>query len=173
MKYSPGLEIQQYYSRIAKGVRLQENIQFKTHVISAHWDDVNLLWKVLVEDMDTLRRTLWIANVVFDCGGGFHRPTYAKIPGVEKFKGEQWHTALWPDNADLSGKRVAIIGTGPSATQVAPRIQPIVKKLYIYQRSPGHVLPRNNCLTPTWQKLLFRFCYPLLWLYHMYFCFGV
>lgn len=146
---------------------MQKSTVFNTYVHEARWNQNTKLWEVLVEDCKSGRRTLWIANVLFDNGGGFHRPKYAAIHGRENFKGEQWHTAEWPADADLVGKRVAIIGTGPSAAQVGPKIQPIVGKLYMYQRSCGHVLPRNNHPIPGWKKAIFRFFYPLLWIYHV------
>ena len=121
-----------------------------------------------MEDRATGRKSRWIANVLFDNGGGFHRPKFANIPGRENFTGEQWHTADWRTDYDLTGKRVAIIGTGPSAAQVGPKIQPIVDKLYMYQRSSGHVLPRNNHQVPQWKKIIFRWCYPVLWIYHVW-----
>ena len=166
-KFADGKDIQQYYARFANRRYLQESTQFSTNVHEARWNEKTLLWEVLVEDRKTGQRTLWIANVVFDNGGGFHRPKYAKIPGIESFKGEQWHTAQWPSNADLRGKRVALIGTGPSAAQVAPKIQPVVKQLYMFQRSSGHVLPRNNAAIPQWKRSLFGWLYPVLWIYHM------
>lgn len=120
-----------------------------------------------MEDRKTGQRTKWIANVIFDNGGGFHCPKYANIPGRDNFKGEQWHTAEWPADADLKDKRVALIGTGPSAAQVAPKIQPIVKQLYMFQRSCGHVLPRKNHDIAGWKRTIFRCFYPILWLYHV------
>ncbi|VUC36292.1 unnamed protein product [Clonostachys rosea] len=166
-KFATGKEIQQYYARFANRRYLHENTCFNTHVHEARWNEDTLLWEVLTQSTKTGERTLWIANAIFDNGGGFHRPKYAKIPGLETFKGEQWHTAQWPSNADLKGKRVALIGTGPSAAQVAPQIQPVVKKLYMFQRSCGHVLPRNNHKISGWKRALFRWFYPALWLYHV------
>lgn len=166
-KYSDGREIQKYYANWADHHRLRENTFFNVLVHEARWNEDTLLWEILVEDCSSGRKTKWFANVLFDNGGGFYRAKYANIPGMETFKGEQWHTAQWPAHADVRGKRVAMIGTGPSAAQAAPRIAPLVKKLYMYQRSCGHVLPRNNYVIPWWKKFLFRWCYPILWLYHV------
>ncbi|KKK22065.1 hypothetical protein ARAM_002401 [Aspergillus rambellii] len=170
MKYSEGKEIQQYYAGIADRSNLRQLTYFHTLVISATWNESAALWEILVENSETKKRVLWKANVLYNCGGSFYRAKYASIPGIENFKGQQWHTTAWPKDADLTGKTVAILGTGPSAAQVAPSIQPIVKKLYMYQRSSGHVLPRNNHQQPMWKRLLFRYCWPILWLYHVWFC---
>ncbi|KAF7555500.1 hypothetical protein G7Z17_g2138 [Cylindrodendrum hubeiense] len=166
-KFAEGKEIQQYYARFANRRCLQQNTCFNTYVHEARWNEQTLLWDVLVEDRKTGQKTKWIANVIFDNGGGFHSPKFANIPGRDSFNGEQWHTAEWPADADLRGKRVALIGTGPSAAQVAPKIQPIVKQLYMFQRSCGHVLPRNNQDIPSWKRTLFQWFYPILWLYHV------
>lgn len=112
--------------------------------------------------------TTWTANVVVNCGGQFSRPKYANIPGKDTFAGQVIHTAQWPENVDLAGKRVAMIGTGPSTGQVAPSIQPIVKQLYIYQRSATYVLPRNDGPEPEWKQKLFTLFPPFLWLYHVW-----
>ncbi|CAG9975613.1 unnamed protein product [Clonostachys byssicola] len=166
-KFSEGKEIQQYYSKYASRRELARNAVFNTYVHEARFNEETLLWEILVQSKKTGEKVKWIANVLFDNGGGFHRPKYAKIPGRDIFRGEQWHTSEWPQNVDLTGKRVALIGTGPSAAQVAPKIQPVVDKLYMYQRSSGHVLPRQNFEFPSWVKTLFSWCYPLLWLYHV------
>ena len=167
-KLADGKEIQQYYSRMADARGLRRSTVFGVEVHHAKWNEDILLWEILVEDRQSQKQTMWQANVLFDGGGGFHRPKYASIPGKDIFKGEQVHTAVWRDDLDLKDKRVALIGTGPSAAQVAPRIQPLVKQLYVFQRSSGHVLPRNNYVVPRWMKLLFKWCYPLLWLYHVW-----
>lgn len=168
-KFSEGLEIQQYYAKFAERYALRQNTLFKTVVHEARWNQNTFTWEILVEDMHTGRKTKWLAKVLFDNGGYFHKPKIADIPGREHFKGEQWHTAEWPEGADLTGKRVAVIGTGPSAAQVAPAIQPIVDKLYMFQRSCGHVLPRNNHKIPEWKKFLYRWIPGLLWIYHVSF----
>lgn len=124
-------------------------------------------WEILTEHKETGKKTLWIATVLFNNGGNFHRPKYARIPGREDFKGEQWHSSEWRTDQNLTGKNVAIIGTGPSAAQIGPKIQPIVKNLYIYQRTPGHVFPRGEVVIPAWKRFIFSWFYPILWLYHV------
>lgn len=166
-KFAEGKEIQQYYAKFADRERLGERTVFNSVVHEAKWNEKTLLWDVIVASLTSNKKTRWTANVIFDNGGGFHRPKFGNIPGMENFAGEQWHTAQWPDGKSLLGKRVALIGTGPSAAQVAPRIQPLVEKLYVFQRSCGHVLPRNNEIIPSWKRTLFRIFYPLLWLYHV------
>jgi len=127
------------------------------------------MYDVIVRNDKTGVETEWTANVVVNAGGQFTTPKYADIPGRENFKGTQWHTSQWRDDYDLTGKRVAMIGTGPSTAQVAPQIQPIVKELILYQRSATYVIPRNDNPQPTWRQLLFKWFPPALWLYHLWF----
>ena len=126
------------------------------------------MYLVRVKNNKTDVETTWTANVIVDCGGQFWRPKYADIPGRENFKGTQWHTSQWRSDYDLTGKRVAMIGTGPSTAQVAPQIQPYVKELILYQRSATYVVPRNDHDQPTWRQTLFKWLPPLLWAYHLW-----
>src|SRR5207244_9687890 len=76
--------------------------------------------------------------------GFLNVPRYRDWPGLVDFEGPAFHTARWEHQHDLTGKVVAVVGTGSSATQVVPAVQPIVKKLYVFQREPGWVLPRGE-----------------------------
>lgn len=69
-----------------------------------------------------------------------------KLPfaGLEKFKGEQYQTAIWPKESNYKGKRVALIGTGATGVQIIPKIAPSVEKLTVFQRTPNYVLPGRN-----------------------------
>ena len=75
---------------------------------------------------------------------------------------------MWNEKIDLAGKRVAIIGTGPSTGQVAPKIALLAKQLYVYQRSATYVVPRGDGPLPWWKLALFKWFRPALWFYHMW-----
>ncbi|KAF2494380.1 FAD/NAD(P)-binding domain-containing protein [Lophium mytilinum] len=167
-KYAPRHEIQQYYAEIAYYYHLEQSSVFNTKVIEARWNEDTLLWNVLTQHIPTGQQTLWTTNVLIHAGGQFSRPKWADIPGRKTFKGTEWHTAEWRDDFDLTGKRVAIIGTGPSTGQVAPAIVDKVKKLYIYQRSATYVVPRGDGPIPKWKQRLFNWFKPVLWLYHVW-----
>ncbi|KAI9743669.1 MAG: hypothetical protein M1818_002985 [Claussenomyces sp. TS43310] len=171
--YAPRAEIQGYYADIAREHGLQRSTSFNTKVIETRWNESTLLWHVLAENVLTGKQVWWTANTVVSAGGQFSRPKYAKIPGREEFKGTQWHTAEWNHDFDLSGKRVAIIGTGPSTAQVAPKIQPLVKELTIYQRSPTYVIPRNDRRFESWIVGIFSWVPFALWFYHVWFYYTV
>ena len=87
--------------------------------------------------------------------GGLHEPNIPPIAGMETFKGPVFHTAQWRDDVDLSGKRVAIIGSAASAVQVVPAIVDKVAHLDLYQRTPNWVMPRMSYAYPKWLKGVF------------------
>ncbi len=76
--------------------------------------------------------------------GFLNVPRYPDWPGLDDFEGPKFHTARWEHHHDLTGKVVAVVGTGSSATQVVPAIQPIVQQLYVFQREPGWVMPKGE-----------------------------
>lgn len=128
---------------------------------------------MVVMDKKTGKKSEWTANVVINAGGQFSRPKYANIPGAKDFKGEQWHTSDWHEGLDVKGKRVAIIGTGPSTAQVAPRIAPLTKELTIYQRSATYCMPRHDHPHPAWRINLFKWLPLTLYIYHLWWYFSV
>jgi len=81
------------------------------------------------------------ANVVISAAGIFNPPVMPQIEGLDKWEGEKWHTARWPESADLTGKHVAIIGNGASCMQIAPEIQEDVASLTIFQKSVHWAAP--------------------------------
>jgi cation diffusion facilitator CzcD-associated flavoprotein CzcO len=125
-----------------------------------------MLWTVITEDVNTKQRTRWTANVVIHATGLFNRGKIPAIPGASKFKGQSWHTVDWPKDADIAGKRVAVIGTGPSSAQVIPAIQPLVKSLTVYQRGPTYCLPRVDYAYTRLHRFLFNYI-PLV---HLFYC---
>jgi cation diffusion facilitator CzcD-associated flavoprotein CzcO len=89
--------------------------------------------------------------------GGLHQPAWPDSAGRDVFAGESFHTARWRRDVDLTGKRVAVIGTGASAIQVVPAIVASVARLHLFQRSPPWVLPRPDAAIPRWlQSVLQR-----------------
>lgn len=125
-------------------------------------------YNVVVRDKRTAKDTLWTANVIINAGGQFSKPKYANIPGRDTFQHEQLHTSQWHEGVELHGKRVAMIGTGPSTAQIAPEIQPLVKELILYQRSATYCVPRNDGPQSSWKKAIFRWIPFALHFYHIW-----
>src|SRR5580704_8176293 len=81
------------------------------------------------------------ASVVIGAMGALSEPSLPSLPGIERFEGAVFHSAAWRHDVELRGARVALIGSGASAIQIAPEIQPVVSELTVYQRTPPWILP--------------------------------
>jgi 4-hydroxyacetophenone monooxygenase len=140
--YHPkGQEIQNYLVGVADKYRVRDHVRFETTVVSATWDDRAHVWRVTLRGKDG-QETVENANAVILAHGVLNRWTIPDISGLDDFKGPKMHTAGWDSSVDLSGKRVAVIGTGASAAQLAPAIAGQVEDLVIFQRSKHWVM--NN-----------------------------
>ncbi|MFD6418162.1 flavin-containing monooxygenase [Streptomyces sp. NPDC060194] len=128
--------IRAYLERVADTFGLRPHIRLGCEVKRMRWDADALHWEV-----DTAQGSL-TADVVVAATGPLSDPSIPDIPGLDTFDGEVFHSARWDHNADLRGKRVAMIGTGASAIQIVPSIQPEVGRLTLFQRTPPWVLPR-------------------------------
>jgi 4-hydroxyacetophenone monooxygenase len=112
-----------------------ENITFNTEVKSVEWNDATSLWEIVSEGPEG--RKLQRANAVISAVGFLSRPNLPKIDGADSFEGVSFHSARWPEDLDLTGKRVALIGTGATGYQTAPVLATRASHLYIFQRTPG------------------------------------
>ncbi|MGQ2979977.1 MAG: flavin-containing monooxygenase, partial [Polaromonas sp.] len=133
-------EIQDYFVRVADDFGIRPNIRFNTRVESAVYNEAGMDWSVRISDaggkVDTLR-----ANVVISAVGLLNVPKMPPIKGLDTFKGPCFHTARWPRDLDVTGKRVAVIGNGASSMQIVPAIAPIVSSLTVFQRSKQWAAP--------------------------------
>jgi 4-hydroxyacetophenone monooxygenase len=128
-------EILQYALDCAETYKIRESIRFNEDVLSARYDETNSRWHVRTRTLNGTEHEI-IANVFVTCVGALNRPATPDIPGLTDFAGPAFHTASWNADVDLTGKRVAMIGTGASGMQTGPSIAPTVGKLTIFQRSP-------------------------------------
>jgi len=129
-------EILAYQQHCAERHDLLRHIRFGHELTAARFDPARAIWTLSFAGGDTLE-----ADIVVSAVGQLHRPSIPDIPGAEGFAGLRFHSAQWPASLDLSGKRVAVVGTGASAVQFVPEIAPQVDTLHVFQRSPGWVLP--------------------------------
>jgi cation diffusion facilitator CzcD-associated flavoprotein CzcO len=148
--FSPQREIRDYLRAVTDRYRLRENIRFGVEVTGARWDADERRWHVDTSGGEYVARFL-VAGI-----GALHIPNVPKLPGIERFAGESFHSAQWNHDYDLTGKRVAVVGTGASAVQFVPRIAPDVAKLTVFQRTPPWIMPKPDHAMPRWTKTLFR-----------------
>jgi cation diffusion facilitator CzcD-associated flavoprotein CzcO len=149
-RFAPQAEIQAYMEGVARHFGVLEKVRTGTEVTSARWDDERGRWL-----LDTSAGP-HEAEVLLTACGQLSVPKVPPIPGLESFDGPAFHTAEWRHDVELAGKRVAVLGTGCSAIQAVPAIQPIVAQLDVYQRSPGWTVPRMDYAYPNWAHTLFR-----------------
>lgn len=136
--FSPQEEIQDYLRRCAEDYGVKQHIRFDSEVLSAEWDEERNLWEIETTGGN------FTARMFVSAMGALSDPSYPDIPGLEDFEGRYFHSADWDHDYDLSGKRVAVVGTGASAIQFLPQIQPDVSELYLFQRTPPWVTPRRD-----------------------------
>jgi cation diffusion facilitator CzcD-associated flavoprotein CzcO len=144
-------EIFSYLKGVADKYRLREKIRFGVEIIGAHWDSDAREWTVETKSGDE-----YVAQFLVSGVGGLHIPSIPVLPGIEKFKGQTWHSARWNHEYDLKGKRVAVVGTGASAIQFVPQIAPDVDELTLFQRTPPWIMPKTDYAMPGWSKKLFK-----------------
>jgi len=154
MYYALRDELHTYLEYVADKFGLRSHIRFETEVKSAIYNDATQRWAVAVRNADGSRETL-DANVVISAVGIFNPIKMPNIKGLDRFRGPCFHTAEWPADLDLKGKRVAMIGNGASAMQVGPEIQNTVSSLTIFQRSPHWVAPNDQFRKPIPEPLRF------------------
>lgn len=147
--YSGQPENEKYLNYVADKFDLRKDIQFNTRVTSAIYDERADHWDIELEGRQRVRAQFLIAAV------GLLSARYTPpFEGVDRFKGESFHTSRWPkDKVDFAGKRVAVIGTGATAVQMIPEIAPEVGHLTVFQRTPNYCAPcRNAEVTPEEQR---------------------
>jgi cation diffusion facilitator CzcD-associated flavoprotein CzcO len=134
--FSPQGEIQEYLCRVATDFGVRPHIRFDHEVLGAAWDETDRRWRVRTGAGE------FEAEVFVSATGALSDPAIPPLPGLDRFEGRVFHSARWDHDHDLTGKRVAVVGTGASAIQFVPQIQPRVGRLTVFQRTPPWVLPR-------------------------------
>ncbi|HEV7628569.1 MAG TPA: NAD(P)/FAD-dependent oxidoreductase, partial [Streptomyces sp.] len=143
--------IRVYLESVADNFGLRQHIRFNSEVELMSWDPEELHWTITTGQGRQLT-----ADFVVSATGPLSDAKIPDIPGLEGFSGKVFHTAQWDHDYDLRGKRVAVIGTGASAIQVVPAIQPYVDKLTLFQRTPAWVMPRADRKIGRWERTLLR-----------------
>ncbi|WP_102128430.1 flavin-containing monooxygenase [Deinococcus planocerae] len=149
-RYARQPEILGYLRRVADDFGVRPHIRFGHELERAEWDDGEGLWRIRTSGGE------YTARVLISGHGPLVEPKWPVIPGLESFAGPRFHSAQWDHSVDLSGQRVAVIGTGASAIQFIPELQKVVGKLTVFQRSAPWVMPRMDTETSERRRDLFR-----------------
>ena len=137
--YATQPEILRYIEDCYDRFDLRRRVRCETEIDSMAWDGELHLWRL--SDRDGGR---YEARIVVSAIGLFHTPSVPDLPGLDKFAGTTFHSAHWNHDHDLTGLRVAVIGTGASAIQIVPAIAGRAGRVDVYQRTPAWILPRKD-----------------------------
>jgi len=149
--FAPQAEIYQCLKHCAEKDGLLPAIRLGCEVAHAHYHEYLSLWTVTLRGGQVLQ-----ARFLVTATGQLSRPVYPKLEGMARFKGHVHHSADWDHRYDLTGKRVAVIGTGASAIQFVPAIAGQVSQLSVFQRSAAYILPRPDGPYAGWRKAMFK-----------------
>jgi cation diffusion facilitator CzcD-associated flavoprotein CzcO len=131
-------EIEAYLRRVADDFDLRRHVRFDAEVLAAAWDEEHARWRLTTPHGELE------ADIVVSGVGALSEPSVPDLPGLDRFEGAVFHSAQWDHGYDLTGKRVAVVGTGASAIQFIPHIQPKVRSLALFQRTPPWVMPHPD-----------------------------
>ncbi|KAJ3910109.1 FAD/NAD-P-binding domain-containing protein [Lentinula edodes] len=138
--YSTAVEIHKYYKDLVEKFGLRKYMRLSHEVVRAEWAENINRWKLTIKDPDG-NCLLDECNVLINAGGVLNNWKWPDIEGLCDFQGTLCHTARWPADFDYKDRSVAVIGSGSSGIQVLATIQPEVKKLFHWIRSPTWITP--------------------------------
>lgn len=144
-------DLERYADHVIDTFGLRPHFRFGTRVQSVVWDEVASAYEVTTSDGVVATYRFVVAGL-----GLLSVPRYPQWPGLETFEGTWFHTSDWPHDLDLRGKRVAVVGTGSTAVQVVPAIADDTAQLYVYQREPGWIEPKNERELAGWERVVLR-----------------
>lgn len=149
--FSSQPEIWAYMRGVAEKYGLYDHVRFGQEMTGARWDADESRWHVTSASGDEFVGQFLVSGV-----GALHIPQIPKLPGIERFEGASFHSAQWDHDVDLSGKKVAVVGTGASAIQFVPAVAPDTENLTLFQRTPPWVMPKPDHEMPGWAKRMFN-----------------
>ncbi|MDY6999211.1 MAG: NAD(P)/FAD-dependent oxidoreductase [Actinomycetota bacterium] len=138
--FAPGPEIQQYLTDTARRCGLYPHLRSRTDVVRQVWDDDAGVWRLSLRDGGEVTARFVISSV----GGYVNAKSTTDIDGLREFTGAVMRPNAWNDDYDVAGKKVAVIGTGSSGTQIVSALSGKVDKLDVYQRTPNWILPKPD-----------------------------
>lgn len=151
-RYARQPEILDYLNRVVDDFDLRHRVCLGHEVVAATWDAEAAAWQVRFADGAVDRVQVLISAV-----GQLSDPVLPAIEGIDDFTGPQFHSARWDHRVDLSGKRVASIGSGASAVQYVPRIAEQAEQVVLFQRTPNHIIPKPDGPLPRpWARTMMR-----------------
>jgi cation diffusion facilitator CzcD-associated flavoprotein CzcO len=155
--FAPQQEIWEYMRRCAGKYGVAAHIRYGCAVERMEWEDTTRRWHVVTADGEVFTPRAVVSGI-----GALHVPSVPDIPGADRFSGAAFHSAQWDHSCELSGKRVAVIGTGASAIQFIPQIAKQARQVYVFQRTPPWIHPRPDFEIPPAVRALFAAAPPAM-----------
>ncbi len=149
--YSGSDEILGYIDSMVESSGIAAHIRFGHNVTGLEYDEVAGEWTVNFEGREPVQ-----ARTVIVASGPLANCSFPKITGIETYEGHKIHSARWDHDYDITGKKIAVVGTGASAVQIIPELVKVADSVKVFQRTPGWVLPKPNASTGRWLKQLYR-----------------
>jgi 4-hydroxyacetophenone monooxygenase len=139
-------ENQRYFDWVADTFELRDDIVFNTEVRALTWDESSSMWEIEIEGPEGRSRLR--SNAVVTAVGFLNRPQIPEITGMQDFRGDSWHTARWPQDVDVTSKRIAVVGTGCTGYQLIPELAQEAEHVVAFQRRPQWVFGVPGYLSP-------------------------
>lgn len=143
-------ELLEYLQSVVQRLGLERRIVTECELLAATWDRVESRWSVQTS------RGVTSARVLIAATGALSTPKLPDVPGIDTFEGTVFHSATWNHEHDLTGERVAVVGTGASAVQFVPEIVDDAQRLVVFQRTPAWVIPRLDRPISRFERALYR-----------------
>jgi cation diffusion facilitator CzcD-associated flavoprotein CzcO len=143
-------ELGRYARDCAERFGVVGHVRLACEVIDAQWDEGESVWRI-----ETTQGP-FTAEVLVSAQGFLSESKVPDLPGLDSFEGSAFHTAKWDHDTELAGKRVAVVGTGASAIQTVPAIQPVVGHLEVFQRTPPWVMPHRDRPITEFERRVYR-----------------
>jgi 4-hydroxyacetophenone monooxygenase len=144
--FCPAGENKKYFDWVADAFDVRKDVVFNTEVHAMVWNEADAVWEISV--IGPKGKHVERARAVITAVGFLNRPNIPEFSGATEFRGQSWHTACWPDNAEWHGKRIAVVGTGATGYQVIPELALEAAHVTVFQRTPQWVFPSAGYRTP-------------------------
>jgi 4-hydroxyacetophenone monooxygenase len=161
-------ETKRYLAHVVERHGILPDFTFGTEVVESVWDEKTAAWQVTLQHKDGAKEQI-TANAIISGSGLFATPNIPDIPGIETFQGAMFHTAQWDHSYDYAGKKVALIGTGSSGTQMMPAIARAAEQLTVYQRTASWIMTLEGYRAPVSREARWLFDHmPYYWNWYCY-----
>ena len=150
-KFAEQPEILAYIEHCARKYGVLAHVRCGVEISDAEYDESRACWQLRSAAGEQIE-----AQVVISAVGQLSRPAYPRIAGLDRFAGPAFHSARWRSDVPLSGRRVAVIGTGASAIQFVPPVAEVAGRLLIFQRSPPWIMPKPDRAYGRWEQQIYK-----------------